>query len=108
MRDPQNKTIGGKTYTVTPLPAMRALRLMPLVAKGIGNMTPDELERFARELLSMARVDGREMLKTFDIDMQGEMPALMELLAFATSVNYDPSNAAELASGPAAGSPSNG
>ena len=111
MREPAETVIGGKRYSVTPLPAMRALRLWPLVAKGfmvegtaLVNLSADEVERLARELLSMARVDGAELLPALDIVMCGDMPALMQLLSFAVNVNYSAFSADSDASAQAAGS----
>lgn len=88
MREPQEKVIGGHTYQITPLPAMRALRLMPLMTKGVGAMTPDEIEKYARELLATTRVDGKELLPIIDLQLQGEMTVLMDILGFAVEVNF--------------------
>ena len=65
MREAQETAIGGRTFSVTPLPAMRALRLWPLVARGfmteespLTKLSADEIETLARGLLALARVDG--------------------------------------------------
>lgn len=96
MREPQERVINGRTFVVTPLPAMRALRLWPLVSKAFKSvdgemfaaLSADEMEKLTRELLAMARVDGQELLKVFDLELQGEIPTVMEVLSFAISVNY--------------------
>lgn len=108
MREPQEKIIDGRLYSVTPLPAMRALRLVPLALKGIGKMSPDEIEAFARAILSMARVDSKELMPTFDLEMQGAMSALVELLTFAIEVNFGGFSDAAPAATAAAESPSAG
>jgi hypothetical protein len=90
MREPQSKEIGGKTYTVTPLPAMKALRMAPLAMKGLMNMTPDEIQQFARENLSMAKVDGKELFGShpiFDLELQGQVDTIFSLLTFAIEIN---------------------
>jgi hypothetical protein len=95
MREAQESTIGGRLFSVTPLPAMRALRLWPVVARGfmtdespLTKLTSDEIEALARGLLALARVDGKELLPVIDVELQGDMPSLMELLSFAVRVNY--------------------
>jgi hypothetical protein len=123
MREPQEKEIGGKRFSVTPLPAMRALRLWPLVARGffgidtekggadaipLTRLSADEVEKLARELLSMARMDGAELLPQIDGVLQGDIPTLMGLLAFAVDANYASFSPGSAAPGPAAGSGSAG
>lgn len=97
MREPQERKIGERLFSVTPLPAMRALRLWPLVSRAMGgskgedpftSLTADEMEKLTRELLYGAFVDGHELLKTFDLEMQGDVVSVMELLSFAVEVNY--------------------
>lgn len=92
----QETVIGGHKYSVTQLPAMRALRLLPLVGKALSQgpekmflcLTPDELEQLTRELLSTARLDGKELLPQFDFVMQGQTATVIALLAFAATVNF--------------------
>jgi hypothetical protein len=123
MREPQEKVIGGKTYSVTPLPAMRALRLWPLVARGffgvdiakggadaipLTRLTADEVEKLARELLSMARVDGVELLPQIDMVLQGDIPAMMDLLSFAVNASYSSFSTGSVDQGQTAGSGSAG
>jgi hypothetical protein len=95
MREAQETTINGRVYSVTPLPAMRALRMWPLVARGfmteespLTKLSADEIEALARGLLALARVDGKELLPVMDLELQGDIPSLMELLSFAVRVNY--------------------
>lgn len=93
---------------MTPLPAMRALRLWPLVARGfmtedspLTKLSADEIETLARGLLAMSRVDSKELLPIMDAELQGDIPSLMELLSFAVRVNYSGFNSGSAAPGPA-------
>lgn len=94
MREPQEKEIEGHRYQVTPLPAMKALKLLPLIAKvGSGpemfvGLSEEEIERLARAMFSMVRRDGKELLPTFDRDLQGDMLTALALLGFCIAVNY--------------------
>jgi hypothetical protein len=51
-------------------------------------LTPDELETLTKELLESARIDGRELMREFDIAMQGRVGTVFKLLMFSFEVNY--------------------
>jgi len=115
MREPQEAKIGERVFEVTPLPAMRALRLWPLVARGfmtdespLSKLTGDEIEQLTRGLLALARVDGKELLPVVDRELQGDIPVLMELLSFAVKINYSGFSDGSAAAGQAVGSGSEG
>lgn len=88
MREAQEKVIGGKTYSITPAPARRAMRVLPLIGKGVFNLSGDESDTLARALLEgLSRVDGAELWPIFDGHFAGDMPALLEVLSFAIEVS---------------------
>ncbi len=107
------REIDGHRYTVSQLPAMRALRLLnrfgriagPSLARMAGGegrddtfaqavqelfdrLPDDEMEAVVRELLSAALADGKELLPQFDLHFQGRMGALVQVLRFALEANY--------------------
>jgi hypothetical protein len=108
------RDIDGRRYAVTQLPAMRALRLLNrlgriagpalvglvegasappgalgLAAEGVfERLSDEELEALVKELLSSARVDGKELLPQFDLHFQGRMGTLFRVLSFALEANY--------------------
>jgi hypothetical protein len=88
MIETKERTIGGHVYSVTQLPAMRAWKLLPMATRW-HDLSGDELERFTRELLSQARVDGHELMPVFDVTMAGKMHDVVELLGFAIQLNYE-------------------
>ena len=94
MLAPQSKTINGHTWSASPLPGMRALRLYPLAARGVAggfmNLLPDDMEHVCRELLAMVRVDGKELTpKVLELDLAGHVNVLLQdVLPFSFEVNY--------------------
>lgn len=116
MREPQEITINGRVFSVAPLPAMRALKLYPLIAKGwmrdkdnpLELLTDTEMERVAKGLLELTRVDGKELWPVIDLELQGDIPSLMELLAFAVKVNYSRFSAGSAGPGQPTGQSSEG
>jgi hypothetical protein len=94
MREPQTKEFAGHSYTVTPLPFMRAVRGYPLaaraVASGFMSLTPEEMQKVTSDLLSLVTRDGKEVLtKTSDLELAGDVNVfLSEVLPFSFDVNY--------------------
>lgn len=125
----QERVIDGQTFSVTQLPAMRALKMLSRLVRTLGpaaarlmdgaasaggalgsglgglaqmnvaalgqavtvlteRLTEAELESITRELLETATVDGRLLMPSFDLTMQGRMGPVLQLLAFALEVNY--------------------
>jgi hypothetical protein len=48
----------------------------------------NDLEAITGELLKTAHIDGKPLMPSFDLLMQGRIPTLLKLLAFAIEVNY--------------------
>jgi hypothetical protein len=58
---------------------------VPLLAD---RLTEAELEALVRELLETATIDGRPLMPTFDLTMQGRVGTVLKLVGFALEVNY--------------------
>lgn len=78
MLEAKDKKIGEHTYTVTPAPARRALKALPLIGK------PESVSDVCRLLLEdLSFVDGKPLWPQFDTHFQGNMARALELLEFA-------------------------
>ena len=133
----QQQVINGRTYSVTQLPAMRALRLLARLGKVVGpalasgmeanvsaaagllfeRLDEAEMEYLVKQLLQGVVVaeDGkqRDMLVGFDVAYGGAMLVeVFEVLRFALEVQFGPTFAVLLAKlgaqAPAAGVPAPG
>ena len=62
--------------------------LAPVAVALFERLTEDEIESLAKELLATASVDGRELLREFDLTMQGRILTVIKLCGFAIEVNY--------------------
>jgi len=118
-REPQQKTINGVLYEVTPLGASKGLQLFTRVARVVGpglervtsledasgavlaalgtlaeNLDADNLEAICRLLAdsTMARVNGKELAlgAVFDAHFAGDLGSLFEWLKFGIEVNLGP------------------
>lgn len=123
MRVTQTRQIGEHTYSVSQLPARRALEMFGRLGKSLGpalfeaiarggqvdpdadamdlvaalapalgsvfsRLPPGELTALADELLEPATCDGAPIKPQFDLLFQGQILALLRVLAFAVEVNY--------------------
>ena len=117
MIEPQKKEIDGYTFTVSPLPGMRALKVSSRLAKLLGgallgvqrakskddqtgaaiallgNLDDADVEFLARELLTTAVVrcpdgTGGNPVDLFDTLFQGKIDLLFKALFFAVQVNF--------------------
>jgi hypothetical protein len=115
--EPREVLIGERRFTLSPLPAMRAHRLLarlgriagpavisaiiegglsaqalPALASFFDKLSPDELEGLTRELLAGSSVnDGKsnqDVMAVFDIAFQGRLHEVLQLLREALVLNY--------------------
>jgi hypothetical protein len=97
MREPRDRKIGEHTYTVTPAPARRALRVLPLISRGVFNLSGDEVVLLGQTLLDgLCLVDNTAQLwPMFDAHFAGDMDGMLELLGFAIEVSTGFNRAAD-------------
>lgn len=103
----EERTIDGVRVTLTQLPAMRALKLLPRLGKILApvlghlntdvaaalpllfdRLTGEELEDITKELLSTALADGKPLLQVMDLVFQGRPETVLKVLKFALEANY--------------------
>lgn len=108
----KSKEIDEHTYTVSPLGAFPAQRLLVRIGKiiaplaggfkgldqemdlgpAIGRLfevaTPDEIEFIIKELAKNSQVDGKLLSTVFDIHFRGKLLTMYKWAAFALEVNY--------------------
>lgn len=115
MIETRQKMIDGNCYTVTQLPARRALKIKARLIKTFGcvfakllsqGQNPDSLsdaiqifsssvdenifEAIITELLSTARKNGIELnASTIDLEFAGDLAAIYKVVAFVIEVNYE-------------------
>ncbi len=104
MIDTREKVIDGAVYTVTQLPARRALRLKAKLIKTFGSLLlgdhsnfqsicqsldENQFEAICMEMLQGVRKNGVELNPaTFDLEFAGDMAGVYKLLLFVIEVNY--------------------
>jgi hypothetical protein len=105
MIETREKIIDGATYSVTQLPARRALRLKAKLIKTFGSFfvsadssalqsmfqSLDEnlFESLCMEMIQGVRKNGVELTPaTFDLEFAGDMASLYKLLLFVVEVNF--------------------
>jgi len=105
MIETKEKTIDGANYSVTQLPARRALRLKAKLIKLCGSMflgrdsnslqaafqsiDENQFEALCMEMLQGVRKNGIELTPaTFDLEFAGDMASVYKLLCFVVEVNY--------------------
>lgn len=105
MIETREKIIDGATYSVTQLPARRALKMKAKLIKLFGSfmlssdassfqnmcMSIDEnqFEALCMELIVGVRKNGIELSPpTFDLEFAGDMAGVFKLLLFVIEVNY--------------------
>ena len=118
MIETRDKIIDGATYTVTQLPARRALRLKARLVKTFGptlaqvfvsaskdkgdnsdlvrtiellgaSLDENTFESLVGELLTGVRKNGVELTpQIIDLEFAGDMPALYQVLWFVVEVNF--------------------
>lgn len=105
MIETKEKIIDGATYTVTQLPARRALKLKTKLIKIFGpmfmgadtlsfqnvcqNMDENQFEAICMEMLQGVRKNNVELTPaTFDLEFAGDMAGLYKLLIFILEVNF--------------------
>lgn len=105
MIETREKEIDGATYTVTQLPARRALRLKTKLVKTFGSfflgdskslhsmfqtLDENQFESLCMEMIQGVRKNGVELNQaTFDLEFAGDMAGLYKLLLFVVEVNFD-------------------
>jgi len=97
--------IDGATYSVTQLPARRAIRLKAKLIKLLGplfiggdsiniqnlcqNLDENQFEALCMEMIQGVRKNNVELSPaTFDLEFAGDMASLYKLLLFIVEVNY--------------------
>lgn len=97
MREPEAIELGGDTFTVVPLGAMKAAHLSPLVQKGLRNgldrlldsLDGDEYERLIRAMLDGSLVNSKPLMPVFDTFMMGRQADIVALVMVGIRVNYE-------------------
>lgn len=105
MIETREKIIEGATYTVTQLPARRALKLKAKLIKTFGalfmggdsvtfqqvcqSLDENQFEAICMEMIQGVRKNGVELTPaTFDLEFAGDMAGVYKLLLFVIEVNY--------------------
>jgi hypothetical protein len=116
MREPQDLQVGGRTYSVTPLPAGKGLAVMQRVSKCLGpalgklasdqgalaaavgeiteRMSAEDLDWLCRTMAATTMVhEGGKQLsleRIFDVHFAGEYDVLVDWLVHCFKVNFGP------------------
>lgn len=103
MIETKEKIIDGSVYTVTQLPARRALKLKAKLLKNFGsllfandsssnawyNFDENQFESLCLEMIQGVRKDGVELTPaTFDLEFAGNVAGIYKMLLFVIEVNY--------------------
>jgi hypothetical protein len=105
MIETREKIIDGATYTVTQLPARRAIRLKAKLIKTFGSfllgsdgknlqaicesLDENQFEALCMEMLQGVRKNGVELTPAkFDLEFAGDIAGVYKLLLFVVEVNY--------------------
>ena len=105
MIETKEKVIDGATYSVTQLPARRALKLKAKLFRMFGplfitsdannlqalcnSLDENKIESLVLEMLQQVRKNGQELTEsTFDMEFAGDMAGVYKVLIFVIEVNY--------------------
>lgn len=105
MIETREKIIDGSIYSVTQLPARRALKLKAKLMKIIGPLfleanssnfhsvchliDENQFETLCMEMIQGVRKDGVELTPpTFDLEFAGDMAGVYKMLLFVVETNY--------------------
>src|SRR5271163_3077493 len=105
MIETKEKVIDGAVYSVTQLPARRALRLKAKLIKLFGvmifgkessnfqalcqSLDENQFESICMEMIQGVRKNGVELVPaTFDLEFAGDMAGVYKMLLFVIEVNY--------------------
>jgi len=78
-----------KSIKTTKLKDMDVSILVPVIERFTQKLDPDTFTDFTLELLSMSRVDGKEItIEFFDNEFSGNLLFMYKILAFVLEVNY--------------------
>ncbi len=105
MIETKEKIIDGSSYSVTQLPARRAIKLQTRLVKLFGsifmgndsssfqsvcqNLDENQFESLCMEMIQGVRKNGMELTPaTFDLEFAGDLAGIYKLLFFVIEVNF--------------------